>query len=321
MGRNLTNDLQAPAFIYTYAYTEEEQDLCFLEMRAFFGFDSKKKFIESDIGIDPSRSPFMKERIEVMYDGANLDEILAQVKQIQLGTSTFKVTYVNFKGLEDEKKLNYGARMKMERDIGWEIPGEFDLHQPDYDFGMIRLHDHLYFGRLVKNEAIWLLHQKKPHSYSTALSTRVARAISNIAVPNPVGISAIDPCCGIGNVLVEALSMNIDIVGRDINPLVTSGSRKNIAHFGYEGDVSQGAIADITTHYNVAIIDLPYNVYTHTSPEAQLSILKHARRIADKVVVVTIDTIDEMIQDAGFQIKDRCETRKGTFSRQILVCE
>lgn len=321
MGRNLTNDLQAPAFIYTYAYTEEEQDLCFLEMRAFFGFDSKKQWIESDSKIDPSRSPFMRERIEVMYDGATLDEILTQVKQIQLAELTFKVTYVNFKELGNANNVTYQQRMQIERDIGWKVPGEFDLHRPEVEFGIIHLCDHLYFGKLVKNKAVWLHHQKKPHSYSTALSTRVARAVSNIAVPSPAGIHAIDPCCGIGNVLVEALSMGIHIVGRDINPLVTKGSRKNIAHFGYEGEVSKGAIADITEHYDVAIIDLPYNVYTHISPEAQLSILKHARRIADKVVVITIDTIDEMVHEAGFQIEDRCKTRKGSFARQILVCE
>ncbi len=317
----MTNDLQASSFIYTYGYTEEEQDLCLLEMRSFFGFDSKTKFIESGIEIDPSRSPFIRERIDVMYVGANLEETLTQVKQIQLGEATFKVSYVNFKGVTDEEKVTYQMRMKMERDIGWEIPGEFDLHQPDVEFGVIRLHGHMYFGKLVRNEAVWLHHLKKPHSYSTALSTRVARAVSNVAVPDPKGITAIDPCCGIGNVLVEALSMGIDIVGRDINPLVTKGSRKNIAHFGYVGDVRKGAIADVMEHYDVAIIDLPYNIYTHTSPQAQLSILKNARRIADKVVVVTIDTIDGMIETAGFQIKDRCETKKGTFSRQILVCE
>ncbi|GAA3334615.1 hypothetical protein GCM10020331_103270 [Ectobacillus funiculus] len=73
--------------------------------------------------------------------------------------------------------------------------------------------------------------EKKPHSYSTSLSTRVARAVANIAVPDPTGIKAIDPCCGIGTVLVEALSMGINIVGSDINPLVLPGARENIAHF------------------------------------------------------------------------------------------
>ena len=46
-----------------------------------------------------------------------------------------------------------------------------------------------------------------------------------------------------------------------------------------------------------------------------------ARRFAKKVIVVTIDTIDHMVEKAGFKIIDRCVAKKGTFSRQVLVCE
>lgn len=162
---------------------------------------------------------------------------------------------------------------------------------------------------------------KKPREYSTALSTRVARAAANIAVPHPAGVKAIDPCCGIGTVLVEALSMGIDIVGRDINPLVVDGSRENIAHFGYECDVKVSPIAEVNGEYDAAIIDMPYNLYTHATPEEQLDIIRHARRIADRAVIVTSETMDHMIIEAGFAIIDRCTVRKQMFSRQVLVCE
>ncbi|RKJ09581.1 RNA methyltransferase, partial [Butyricicoccus sp. 1XD8-22] len=157
-------------------------------------------------------------------------------------------------------------------------------------------------------------------SYSTALNTRMARAIANIAVPHPKGIRVIDPLCGIGTVLVEALSMGINIVGRDINPIVCDGSRENIAYFGLEGNVSKGPISEITEYYDVAIIDLPYNLATHISQEDQFDIIKHARRIADRVVIVTIENIDDKIQEEGFKIIDRCIARKHLFERQILLC-
>lgn len=115
--------------------------------------------------------------------------------------------------------------------------------------------------------------------------------------------------------------MGIDIVGRDINPLVVLGSRENIAHFGLTGDVDLGPIAEVTEDYDVAIIDMPYNLYTHATPEDQLSILKHAHPFTEKVLVVTIETIDHMIQEAGFHIVDRCIAKKGLFEREILMCE
>ena len=92
-------------------------------------------------------------------------------------------------------------------------------------------------------------------------------------MPNPEGVKAIDPCCGIGTVVVEALSMGINIVGRDISPLVAIGARK-YAHFGFEGTITKAL------ELRRCIIDMPYDLFTHATPENQLSILSSARRIA-----------------------------------------
>ncbi len=137
-------------------------------------------------------------------------------------------------------------------------------------------------------------------------------------MPNPEGVRAIDPCCGIGTVVVEALSMGINIVGRDISPLVAIGARENIAHFGFDGTITKGPIEEITENYDVAIIDMPYDLFTHATPENQLSILSSARRIAKKVVVVTMETMDDMIHEAGFEIIDRCTTKKEHFLDKFL---
>ena len=227
------NDL---GFIYTYTQHTDEHDLCMLEMRSFFGFDVTSTVLISSIEINPSRSAFMKERLEIMYEGNSLEEISQQVEQYDLGESTFRVVSLNTTDLDTTKKIGHPERRKIEREIGLRVNGTPDLvNSPANTFGIVLLDDKWYFGKLVESESVWFLHQKKPHMYSTALSTRVARAVANIAVPHPDGIRAIDPCCGIGTVLVEALSMGIDIVGRDINPRVVLGSRKNIAHFELRG--------------------------------------------------------------------------------------
>jgi tRNA G10 N-methylase Trm11 len=173
----------------------------------------------------------------------------------------------------------------------------------------------------MKNEPIWFQHMKKPRNYSIALGTRLARAAVNIAIPKTLGITAIDPCCGIGTVVIEALSMGIHIVGRDLNPHIIQGARANTAHFGYETELTLGDICDVHSSYDVAILDMPYNLFSSTTPEEQLSLLQHTRRFANKVVIITIETMDEMIAEAGFVITDRCVAKKRSFSRQIIVCE
>ncbi|QOT00420.1 RNA methyltransferase [Brevibacterium sp. JNUCC-42] len=316
----MNNLSSIPNYIYTYACREDEQSLCQLELRSLFGMQPPANLFKSTISIDPSRSPFIKERVELLYEGDSLSDILEQVQQIDMLESTFKVIFVKTNDLEVSEKIEFPERRAIEREMGLHITGESDVHHPDHEFGLVTLGGRWFFGHYVKNKAVWLHHMKKPRSYSIALSTRVARAVANIAVPHPLGITAIDPCCGIGTVLVEALSMGIDIVGGDINPFVVHGARENLAYFELEGEITLGAISQISSHYDVAIIDMPYNLFSITTPEEQLSILKHTRRIATKAIIITIETIDAMIADAGLTITDRCVAKKGNFTRQILVC-
>lgn len=311
--------IKQPTYLYTYLRHIDEHDLCRLEMRAFFGTDTSSNVLRSHVAIDPDRSPFMKGRLEVLYEAKDLDHLKEQIRTFQTET-TFKVLSLNDMQLQSTPKMGHTERRQIERMIGLLLQGEADLDQPSTILGVVLYKDRWYFGHYLESKAVWFQHQQKPHMYSTALSTRVARAVANIAVPHPEGVRAIDPCCGIGTVLVEAKSMGIDIVGRDINPLVVYGSRKNLAHFNLHTEVTIGPIAEVEDTYDVAIIDMPYNLFTHITPEGQLQILQEARRIADKVVVVTIDTLDHFIAEAGFSIIDRAIAKKGRFHRQVVVC-
>jgi tRNA G10 N-methylase Trm11 len=311
-------NFEPKSFIYNYAFPSEEKELCALEMRSFFGEDTESSVIESTLKIDPSRSPFMRGRMDVIIEGGQLEDLIEQVKKLELNGSTFKVMYVKVAGPE---KVNFEERRQIERKVGLQIPGEPELLNPDLLFGIMNVNKRWVFGEYHSSEAVWLNHQQKPHSYSTSLSTRVARAVANVAVPDPTGVRAIDPCCGIGTVVVEALSMGIDIVASDINPLILPGTRENIAHFGYATEVTFKDIRQVTGSYDVAIIDMPYNLCSVITPEEQLEMLQSTYRFANKVVIVTIEPIDSIIGKAGFEIADRCVVRKGTFEREIIVCK
>jgi len=307
-------------FIYTYGYRPEETELFHLETRAFFGEDTSQPFMISPIEIHPDRSPFMRERLEVLFEGDNLSDILEQAEHLDVMNQSFKVIYIKTNDLTATSKIDYHEQRDIERQLGMAIDGEADMRTPDLEFGIITLGGQWYFGHYKKSKAIWLDHMHKPKSYSIALSTRVARAVANIAVPDADDITVIDPCCGIGTVLVEALSMNVDIVGRDINHFVVRGTRENLKYFNMQTDVVCGDISEVDKHYNVAILDMPYNHFSHATVENQFYLLEHARRIADKVVIVSVGDIDPMLQQVGLTIVDRCTTRKGNFVRQIIVC-
>lgn len=308
-------------FIYTFVRHRDEYDLCRMEMRSFFGKDTTSNYLITDIEVDPSRSPFIEDRLEVYYETAQLEEMKELIKQLEFTTNTFKVVCLNKFDIGQTKKIHHPERRAIERELGLCIDGEPELDHPEIVLGLLLVDGHWYFGKHTKSESIWRKHVHKPQSYSTALSTRVARAVSNIAVPQIKNVRAIDPCCGIGTVVIEALSMGINIVGRDISPLVCYGARENVAYFELNGEVTKGPIAEVTEHYDVAIIDLPYNIYCQITAEEEFDLIRQARRIADRVVFVTVDSIDESVEKVGFTIADRCIAKKQSFRREILLCE
>ncbi len=323
-------------YIYTYACHEDDWSLCQMELRSLFGSrvlegsgsrqldQPAARIFHSELAIDPSRSPFLKERIDVLSEGDRPARIAAWLQEegLQLAPEeTFKVTFIKTNDQPDEDKMDYDEQRAIERAIGRHIRGRAKMKHPDQLFGIVPYRGQWYFGPCIENESTWLHHVEKPQQYTMALPVRTARAIVNIAVPDPGGARVIDPCCGIGTVLIEALSMGISIVGRDINPLVVRGARSNLAHFKLDTEVALGSIADVTEHYDTAIIDMPYNLVSKLTHEDSVSILQHARRIADLVLVIAIAPIDDLLTEVGFTVIDGCVARKSTFTRHIRLCQ
>lgn len=303
--------------IYFYACHENDVELCHMELRALFGHNPESSaFMESSRKIEPNRSPFISMRLDVLFKVNGIEELAMKVKAIQLEEKTFKVVY-----MKSGTKRSYEEQRELERLIGGHISGKVDVRQPQVMFGLLSNGDTWTIGVCHSGEAVWLKHKDKPQNYSTGLSTYVARALVNIAVPETAGIKAIDPCCGMGNVLIEALSMGIDIVGRDINPLAIKGARINLRHFGY-GDPNLVVIGDmneIEERYDAAIIDMPYNLCSVLSPEERVRMLASLRRFSDRSVIVSSERLEMDIAAAGLVIADQCTLTKGSFVRNVWL--
>ncbi|KGA95765.1 RNA methyltransferase [Alkalihalobacillus alcalophilus ATCC 27647 = CGMCC 1.3604] len=313
--------LEEMIYLYIFNCHEDELELSFLEKRSLFGVKDNRFVMESSIKIEPSRSPFLKARINVVAKANTLAELKQQLNGYQVSKQSFKVIMLKNDDLSLEQQLDFQKRKQIEREIGQLIVGRADLKCPAETFAVIKTEDAWYFGEYTESVPVWLKHQQKPRMYSTALNTRVARAVVNIAVPKIEKQKAIDPCCGIGTVMVEALSMGIQISGSDINPLAAIGARENIAHFQHEAEVKKQDIRTIEAHYDVAIIDMPYNLCSVVSEEEKINMLRQARKFTKRLVIVTVEPIDTILEKVGFFIKDRCVVKKSRFEREVLVCE
>ena len=76
----------------------------------------------------------------------------------------------------------------------------------------------------------------------------------------------------------------------------------------------------IQAHFYAAIVDIPYGILTPITKKEQQAILKTARKISDRLVLVTFENMDTEIQQAGFSISDRGIVTKGSFVRYVHIC-
>lgn len=303
--------------IYFIKYPVFEEELCKLEMRCLFGKTPSKKYLFSDLYINISRSPFIKEMISIIYEEDSLEQILKNIIEDKLAYDDFKVCYVKL----ENGDIGYKERLNSLNKIGFVITGEPEMHNPKIILGITKICGKWIFGKYEKNDYEWHIHDKKPYSYSNSLGLRVARALVNIAVKNNLDCKLIDPCCGVGTVVIEALSMGINVVGCELNKSIAENAQRNLKFFGYDNVVTNGDMNNIEKQYDISIIDLPYGLFTPTTIEEQTSLIKSARRISKKLVIVTFENMDKEISDAGFNIVDRSYVCKGKFKRYITICE
>ena len=115
--------------------------------------------------------------------------------------------------------------------------------------------------------------------------------------------------------------MNIDMKGYEINNNIAEKATRNLEFFGYNNVITNGDMHKIQEKYDVAIIDIPYGLFTPTTLKEQKDIIKTARRITEKLVIVTFEDMDKYIKEAGFNILDNCHVSKGKFIRYISICQ
>ncbi|MCB2292229.1 RNA methyltransferase [Clostridium algoriphilum] len=303
-------------YLYTTNYSIDEESLCKMEIKCLFNKPLNEKHLFSNTYVDPSRSPFIKKCISIMYIGETIKQIIDLIVIDKLTSINYKVAYINV----TDENIGFHESRKIEYEIGFSILGEAKMKNPETIFGIAKVADKWIFGECESNTSDWLLHNKKPFSYSNALKVNVCRALVNIAVGNDLDCSVIDPCCGIGTVLIEAISMDINIKGYEINPFIGENAKTNLRYFGYDDVITIGDMNNSQNKFNVAIVDLPYGIFTQITPGEQLAIINSSRRIADRMVIITFDDMEQQITSVGFHIDDRCTVSKGTFKRHIYIC-
>lgn len=312
--------MHIPKHIYSFNYHQMESELCKLEARSIFNQEEENKLLLSDVKVEPSSSAFIKKRLDVTSFSGDYATLIHEIKEEKICREGFKVEYLVFDG----DTTGYAERLDKLKDIGYSIEGMPDYYNPTIMYGVCCYEGIWCFGELVKNDFDWHKHKQKPCSYSNSISITIAKALVNIAAKDNKESRLLDACCGVGTIMLEACFAGNNIEGCDINWKICENARENLAYFNYTAAVYRSDIKDISTRYDAAIIDLPYNLLSFATEEDMSHIIESASKITDRLVIVSISDITTFITDAGFSISDHCSVSKRgnkKFTRRIWVCE
>lgn len=312
--------MQLNKYIYSFGYANAESELCKLESKYLLKKEEKDRTLLSAIKVDPSHSAFIKKRFDIILSCEDYSLLVKRISQAGIRAEGFKVEYL----VVDGDATEYPDRLEKLREIGYCIEGEPDYYKPLVTYALCYYKKMWYFGILIKNNLDWDKHKQKPCSNSNSIKTNIAKALVNIATKGDAKNKLIDACCGVGTVILEACFAGYNIEGCDINWKQCRAARENISHFNYSAKVYRSDIKDITKRYDAAIVDLPYNLLSRATDSDIYHIIKSTGEIADRLVVVSITDIANLIEEVGYTILDYCSISKigkKNFTRNIWVCE
>jgi predicted RNA methylase len=306
-------------YIYSFKYDIHNSELCKLESRQIFGQEEKNNLLFSALKVDPSISPFIKNRFEIISSSEDYPQLLENIKKENIQLDDFKAEYMVLNG----DPTPYPERLKKLKDVGYCIEGDPDYNTPSIIYSICFHKELWYFGILEKHNTNWYQHKKKPCSFSSAINIDIAKTLVSIASKGEKTTQLLDACCGVGTVMLEACISGIKIEGCDIHWRACRNARRNLAHYNYKANVYRTDIKDHQGKYDAAIIDLPYNLYTFSNDSILLHIIESTVKLAIRLVIVSTTDIETIIKKAGLKVTDLCSVEKKgkKFARKIWVCE
>ncbi len=303
-------------YLYFFNYSHLEVELFEGEFASLFGREYPGNYHFSDIFVPVDNSVYIKDVLKVLCRNSRLEILLEHIKDRRLAYDDYKVVYLKNKN----SQIEYKKSLDLVAQIGLTISGRPKMNGPKTTLAITLLEGEYVFGELSHGHESWKKFLNKPHTFCNGLDLRMCKTLINLATGNNPDVSVVDPCCGMGAVVLEGLNHGVDIVGFDISRTNSYKARKNLEHFGYDPLlISRKAIGDLTIHRDVAIIDLPYNLYTPITRKEQEDIILAGLSIADKLILVAHEDYDNWFKVQGIDIKRKMTVRKFDKSAFIRI--
>jgi tRNA (guanine10-N2)-dimethyltransferase len=223
------------------------------------------------------------------------------------------------------------SRQEFERIIGTMINGPVDLSVPELEYRAIISEERCYFGKVLytidRGEYDKRNPGKRSFFHPGVMMPRMARALVNISCVQPKD-RLLDPFCGTGGILIEAVMLGIDTIGSDFDPVMIRGSRRNLKD-------SALLIADATrlplddASVDAVVTDLPYGQSVSIKKDDSIEQLyddtllelRRVLRNGTRAVIVTHKDISDIAARHMHVLQQHEQRVHKSLTRRVLVLE
>ncbi len=307
--------MSIPKYLYLTSVPNQEVELVNAESMTLTGHTPNAYGIAiSENCVDVTRGACVKCCMEILCEGGSVSEICGQIKTAELYAEDFRVSIV-----KRPRRLEADST-KIAHVVGGVISGTVSLTQPRVVFLVVITNERVWLGRLLsKSDGRWIVHRKRPYMTSSALPTKLARAIVNL-IADPSDL-LVDPCCGTGTIVLEAAHMGMRVVGYDINPKMVKATQANLAHHSLDARVCLGDARQIREPFDSLAANLPYGIMLNRTPIQDWEILRNLNHIAPKAAFVTISDLSKPLEDLGYRIRQIVHVPKLNMVRRIYITD
>jgi tRNA (guanine10-N2)-dimethyltransferase len=229
------------------------------------------------------------------------------------------------------RTVQHCSGQEFERLIGTMIKGPVDLSAPESEYRAIISGGRCYFGKVLYTIDRGGYDKRNPGKRSFfhpgVMMPRIARALVNISCVQPKD-RLLDPFCGTGGILIEAVMLGIDAIGSDFDPVMVRGSRQNLKE-------SAMLIADATRlplddeSVDAIVTDLPYGQSVSIKKDDSLEQLyddtllelRRVLRRGKRAVIVTHKDISDIAAQHMRVLQQHEQRVHKSLTRRVLVLE
>jgi len=307
-------------YLYLLRYMAEEREVAEAELWALAGAEAGgERLVPGDSQADIGRAAYVALCVELLAHASSLEALVQEVGRQRLAADQFRIQVLK-STIEGARPKTPPSSLEIARRLADAIQGAPNLSQPRTELACFAQAGDWSFGRIVSASGKgWVAHVAKPHSYSNSLPSRLARALVNlVAAP---GEALLDPCCGVGTVLIEAESVGVTAVGCDINKQLVSHARANLLHFGLPARVAAADARHIGGRFDAIVADLPYGWTAPADRAAYVPILDNLCRLAPRAVIVAGTDIRSELDAAGWRIRRLARHGSGRATRRVHICQ